>query len=593
MPRGPRAAAFGGRCIAWGVLCVATACGGAGDSNGGAPVAPATPVVTTISLDKTSLTFGDIGETETIRATAKDQFGSTMPGVTFAWTSSAPLVATVSSAGVVTTTGLGTAQIAASVGDKSAQATVSVPRAVKTVVLDRTSLTFGSIGQRDTLRATARDQLSQPLSGAAFTWTSSDTSIATVDANGIVTARAPGTAQIRATASAKSATAQVSVTSARDETVLCTGGSPTVMLLVQADLKSPLSTQLTRFGNDLCADGYTAWLANAVPATPPEIRAYLADAWTRSARRLTGAILVGSIPYAYQYVVLHSTNPSIPDTKEEAISFQYYSDLDGTFSRSAGFASPRQFSFDLHSGSVDWELWIGVLPTYKGDRVATINALTRYFDKNHAYRTGGAKPPRGFVEVNEHFTSTTAADDNFYLSSLRDGQYSWTPFSNSSSARLYFNGSTPALKISLGYADLQAGVADFFEQDAHGFFGAAGQLTIATVESTPVRSIFFWSNGCAIGDLDHADNFLTSIVYSQTSSVLAAKGTTNDSGGMGNNQSGYFGHNVAVALNGGASLGAAMLSHVNVPLIAPWSGDRDFFFGTPIIVGDPTLKLRP
>ena len=50
------------------------------------------------------------------------------------------------------------------------------------------------------------------------------------------------------------------------------------------------------------------------------------------------------------------------------------------------------------------------------------------------------------------------------------------------------------------------------------------------------------------GDLDHADNFLTSTLYSPTSDVLIAKGTTNDSGGMGNNSNGFFGHNIATAL---------------------------------------------
>ncbi len=74
---------------------------------------------------------------------------------------------------------------------------------------------------------------------------------------------------------------------------------------------------------------------------------------------------------------------------------------------------------------------------------------------------------------------------------------------------------------------------------------------------------------------------------------MVAKGTTNNSGGMGNNQNGFFGRNVAVAMTSGSSFGSAVLSHVNVPLIFPWSNSREFHFGTPIVIGDPTLKLRP
>jgi hypothetical protein len=144
--------------------------------------------------------------------------------------------------------------------------------------------------------------------------------------------------------------------------------------------------------------------------------------------------------------------------------------------------------------------------------------------------------------------------------------------------------------VDQGYTDLQKGVADFTVTDAHGFWGASGKLTIADVETAPVQTLFFWSNGCGVGDLDHANNFLTSVLYSPTSDVLIAKGTTNNSGGMGTNSNGFFGHNIATALAAGEALGDAILSHVNVPLMAPWSGSREFHYGTVVVLGDPTLR---
>ncbi len=469
----------------------------------------------------------------------------------------------------------------------------SVTVAIAVVSLDTTELSFGHIGLRDTLHATARDDAGHVLSGVHFSWSSSDENIASVDTAGAVTTLGLGTAQITAAASGRAASARVSVQAASPEWEQCSGGTPTVLLLVEAHLRFPLTAELGRFASDLCADGYRVWLTESVPRTPPEIRAYLADAWSRSGQTAAGALLIGDIPHAYQFVVLHSTNPAIPDAREEVISFQYYADLNGEFSASSGYVGSHPYSYDAHQGDVNWELWIGVLPVYQGSTSATVEALKRYFDRNHAYRTGGAKPPRAFLEISELLTAGTAADDSVILADMRSGPFSWTPFSNSVSARLYFNSRSTGQTVEQGYAALEQGVADFTVQDAHGSYSSAGELTMAGVETTPVRTTFFWSSGCAIGDLDQAYNFLTSVVYSATSEVLVAKGTTNNSGGMGNNVNGFYGHNVATALAAGASFGAAIVAHVNAPLIYPWSDDREYFMATPIIVGDPTLRLRP
>jgi hypothetical protein len=375
---------------------------------------------------------------------------------------------------------------------------------------------------------------------------------------------------------------------------LCNGGNRAVLLLVEKDLLRDLRAPLDRFGDDLCAAGYTALEKAATFTTPAEVRSFLGSVQSQSTPALNGAILIGNLPHAYQYVTLNSSNPNIPPTNEEVISFQYYADLDGFFTKSAGYVSPgaRQYSYDSHTGKVDWEIWIGALPTYKGRRTETIDALKRYFDKNHAYRTGGAKPPRRFLEVSEHFTATTQAEHNTIMDGLRTGAYAWLPFSNTADALLYFQSTTGGLTVDQGYSALTQGLADFTVTDAHGFWGASGKLTIAQVESTAVKTIFYWSNGCAVGDLDRAENFLTSILYSTTSAVLVAKGTTNNSGGMGNNQNGSFGRNIAKAMSQGQTFGDATLYHVNVPLISPWSLSREFHFGTAVTLGDPTLKLR-
>lgn len=375
------------------------------------------------------------------------------------------------------------------------------------------------------------------------------------------------------------------------ETTVCRGTSSEVVLLVDPTLTDSIRRGLDQFEADLCRDGYTAIERISNFTSPPEVRNYLAGLYARTTR-LEGAILIGNIPHAYQWVVLKSTNPNLPDVQEEAISLQYYSDLDGTFATSPGYVSPghRPYSYDIHTGNVNWEIWTSVLPYYKGSISQTAAAMSRYFAKNHAYRTGRYTIPRGFLQINELQSASTQTGQDEFIGLMKNGIYSWTPWSNASNARLYVNG--PTMSVSSGYADLKAGVADFTDTDTHGYWGASGQINIPWVESNPVKTVFFWSSGCAIGNIDRVDNFLSSILYSQTSTVLVGKGTTNDSGGMGNNRDGFYGHNVATALSQGKNFGQAIIGHVNVELLWPWSTVREFLYGTVIIVGDPTLSQR-
>ena len=374
------------------------------------------------------------------------------------------------------------------------------------------------------------------------------------------------------------------------EQVMCSGGNRVVALLVDPALLDLVRSGLDQFEADLCSDGYTVYETSEAFTSPPEIRGYLADLRIRTSGQMIGSVLVGNFPRAYQSVTLTSTNPSIPSTSEEVISYQYYADLDGEFSASPEYQSPgnHEYSFDVHGGNIDWEIWIGVLPYYEGDLARTADAVRRYFIKNHEYRLGSTLP-RVFLQVTELLSSTTLEEQVSLLDGLRSGIYSWTPFSNSPDARIHFDSPAGGMTVDTGYADLAAGVADFTVQDAHGYWGASGKLDIAYVESNPVQTYYFWSNGCSVGNLDHESNFLTSLLYSSTSSVLVAKGTTNNSGGMGNNTNGFFGHNIATALTQNQSFGQAILNHVNVPLIYPWNVSREFHFATSVVLGDPTL----
>lgn len=362
-------------------------------------------------------------------------------------------------------------------------------------------------------------------------------------------------------------------------------GLSTVAIVVEPALLASIRTGLSQLEADLCTAGYNTIEHTAGFVNPSELRTHLQELHGDPDRSLVGAILIGDIPHAYQWVT--SSHGS-----EEAISFQYYADLDGIFTKSTEYTSPggHVYSYDQHSGDVDWEIWVGILPCYKGDLEQTTAAINRYFAKNHNFRTRRLLRPKVFLQISEHFHAATMDEHNFFLDALRVGTYSWTPYSNALGALLYFDSPPGGLSVDQGYNDMQSGMADFTVTDTHGSWETSGELTIDIVETNPVQTLFFWSNGCAIGDLDHAENFLTSVLYSPTSDVLVAKGTSNNSGGMGNNLNGFFGHNIATALAAEASYGDAIISHVNVPLIEPWSTSREFHFGTVVILGDPSLR---
>lgn len=100
-------------------LCCACSGGGTGPGDVTGPVA-------SIAVDAATTTSVFIGSTISLVASAHNSSGATIGGQTFTWSSSNPLVATVSSAGVVTGVAAGVASISASIGSIVGQNTIAV-----------------------------------------------------------------------------------------------------------------------------------------------------------------------------------------------------------------------------------------------------------------------------------------------------------------------------------------------------------------------------------------------------------------------------------------------------------------------------------
>lgn len=151
-----------------------------------------------------------VGQSTQLSAKTLDAAGNELSGRTIAWSSSNEDVASVSSTGKVLGVAAGEVTITATSEGKSGSATITVSVPVSSVTVEPDSISV-VVGKTGTLTATPKDANGQALSGRTITWQSSNTGIATVDGNGVVTGVAPGQVTITATSEGKSGTAKVAV----------------------------------------------------------------------------------------------------------------------------------------------------------------------------------------------------------------------------------------------------------------------------------------------------------------------------------------------------------------------------------------------
>ena len=196
-------------------ILVLVTCGKDSATNPDPPSPPTPPPVqlvpTSIVITPSASTLTSIGQTVRLTAVVHDQNGQPMPGANVTWSSGNGSVATVNAQGLVTAVGNGSTQITARSGNATASVAVTVAQSATHISVMPESATLMSIGATIQLAATVLDQNDQPVSGAVVTWTSSDESVATVSAQGLVTAVGNGSAMITARTESISITIPITV----------------------------------------------------------------------------------------------------------------------------------------------------------------------------------------------------------------------------------------------------------------------------------------------------------------------------------------------------------------------------------------------
>ncbi len=186
------------------------------------------PVPPVVNADKVTIDFTEKtleeGESVTLTVTFTPE---NTTDKTVVWTTSDPEVATVDENGVVTAVGEGSATITATCGEVSAtcQVTVNKPEPIEppvppvvnaeSVTLSDEAITLEE-GDTATLTATVSPD---DTTDKTIEWSSSNPLVASVSAEGVVTALTAGTASITATCGDASASCLVTVTAKIEDSI--------------------------------------------------------------------------------------------------------------------------------------------------------------------------------------------------------------------------------------------------------------------------------------------------------------------------------------------------------------------------------------
>ena len=313
---------WGSHGLVTGAVLAALACGG-GDAN----TPPPACVVQSVSVAPATAAV-QAGRTVDLTVGVTQQNCGTLP---VTWTSGAPNVATVGATGQVTGLAAGTATITAAAGGRSGDAVVTVvPGPAFAVVVTPATSTLEALTTVQ-LSAVVRDSVGNALPGPPV-WTSSEATVASVTATGLVTGLRPGTATISATAGSRVGTAAVTVTPPGVASVVLTPGPRTV----DAGTTLLLQGQALDRNGGAVAQPLTWAVSNAAVATVVTTAANVASVElvatgtvtvTASAGGRSGSVLLTSVPrrprFAYAYVA--DTLPQAPAMAFDTTDLSYSS----------------------------------------------------------------------------------------------------------------------------------------------------------------------------------------------------------------------------------------------------------------------------
>ncbi len=287
----------------WVVLTILlSGCSRLGDITGPTPIGG---VVSTVTMATPTVTLS-VGATAALQVSARDASGRDITDRPVIWSSSDSSIVQVSPTGVVTAVGTGVAQVSASVAGRSALAEVTV------VQRPVSSIEIGPLAPRVLvggfiqLVALPRDETGTPLPDRPVFWSSSDATIASVDATGFVSGRAAGVATVTARSEEREAAVGVVVelvpvasviVSPRQDTIVV--GQSTQLAAVPRDsLTIPLVDRVIAWSTSnpavatVSAAGVVIAVSPGIARITADVEGVLGDATVVVQPRPIGAVIV-------------------------------------------------------------------------------------------------------------------------------------------------------------------------------------------------------------------------------------------------------------------------------------------------------------
>jgi uncharacterized protein YjdB len=231
---------------------------------GVSPTHPARVVVVSVPVAKVivappSVTLR-VGDAFEFTDTTKDASGNVLTGRPVVWSSSDTAIAPVDQAGLVLAKAIGTVTITASSGKASGTGSVTVSLVpVKKIVIAPSNPSV-IVHDSTQLSATTQDSAGNVLTGRVITWSSSNSAISTVDANGVVTGVKVGVDTITATSGSATASVPFSVQAVPINAVVISPQSSNLLVGQQQTLTAEVTDNS---GNPIA--GSTVTFASGTP----------------------------------------------------------------------------------------------------------------------------------------------------------------------------------------------------------------------------------------------------------------------------------------------------------------------------------------
>ena len=177
------------------VVVVVASCGGGGGDGGGTTNPPGGVARVEITAPSASM---EVGQNMQVTVRYFDASSSQLTGRTVTYSTSNSSVATVNTSGLVTAVGPGAVTITATVDGVQGNLPITVTDVPVFFILITPANPSVRQGETITLTAQPQNSIGQPLPGRLITWSSANTTRATVSQGGVVTGVTPGNVYIRA-----------------------------------------------------------------------------------------------------------------------------------------------------------------------------------------------------------------------------------------------------------------------------------------------------------------------------------------------------------------------------------------------------------